>query len=813
MTVTPQRTNCLPIAALAVALVAAIGCRREQSDPPTAAGGPVGAWDMTFLWEGEEDDAPILITITDEEGGLAGTATNRGQLLDTFEVSMKDGALSFSADFGDAALIEGSTFDFTGTVEGSSLEGRFLAAGVDFDIRGIGKRTRADPTPTFTETQASAGERPYQTHCAACRGADLDGLEDAPALGGNRFDQTWRGKPIEVLAFHLERMPPWTDAEPASLSNEARTDILAYLLAANGLAASDDELPGEAAELAGFVIPRPDGMQSDPDSPVVASAEQTRLLESLPAATDSVLGDPSPDDWIHWGRTAGFHNSSPLAEIDRKTVAGLKPVWRAQLGDGRANPAPLVHQGVMFLQTFPDRVLALDAASGQVLWRYQHEHDTRSTKKMGIALHGDQVLVPTSDMHLVGLHAKTGELLWKHAIAHDRSGLGLGSAPLVAGDKLVQGVMGFFVPGGPFIVAVNLDTGEEAWRFHTIARPGEPGGDSWNGLALERRSGGNVWHQGTYDADLNLVYYGPTATYDLTPLREPIDEEGVTNDALFTNTTLALNADTGELIWYFQHLRNDQWNFDWAYERQIVHLDLDGETRKVLITTGKMAITDALDAATGEYLFSIDAGVQNIVASIDPRTGVKSIKAEAIPRAGSSFLVTPNHYGARSWAPTSYDPQRQRLYLPLAEGAQLIDAEGWQDRLHPDSADGKLGRVQAIDVGTRKLAWRFETAAPIVSSVLATAGDLVFAADLNRTLRALDAETGEVLWQTELDDVPNSTVVSYAVDGKQYLAIVVGLVSDNAEDWEMAYRRFAPDADLPVNDSPKGGAAIWAFAL
>ena len=373
--------------------------------------------------------------------------------------------------------------------------------------------------------------------------------------------------------------------------------------------------------------------------------------------------------------------------------------------------------------------------------------------------------------------------------------------------------MGFLVPGGPFILAVDIKTGKEVWRFHTIARPGEPGGNSWNDLPLERRSGGNIWHQGTYDPDLDLVYYGPTATYDLMPLREPVDKVGVTNDALFTNTTLALNADTGELVWYFQHLRNDQWNFDWAYERQIVNLTIDGESRKVLLNTGKMAITDALDAATGEYLFSIDAGMQNIVAAIDPATGIKTIKPEAMPREGSTYLISPNHYGARSWAPTSYNPQTKRLYLPLTEGAQIVDERGWHDRFHPDSRDGTQGRLQAIDIEKRELAWRFETASPLLSGLLATGGGLVFSADLNRTLRALDDETGEVLWQSELDDLPNSNIVSYSIDGKQYVAIVVGLISDNAEDWEMTYRRFAPDAGLPINDSPKGGAAIWAFAL
>ena len=779
-----------------------------------AAEEPLGAWDMSFLWEGEEDDAPVTIVITEgEEGKLSGTATSKGRVLDSFSVEHEQGEIAFQINFAGAALIENRTYDFRGPLVGNSFEGEVLAEGFPFKIHVIGRRTSEDPTPKFTSAQAAAGEEAYQQHCALCHGADLRGLEQAPVLRGDRFDQTWRGQSLSVFTFHLRRMPPEGATEPGSVSHETRLDILAFLLASNGLSPGKAEMPSSMDDLHGLYIPKLPGVETDPDAPVVPSPAQVALLKNLPAVTDAMLQHPSDEDWLHWGGTASFHNFSPLNDINGNNVEILKPVWRTQLRNGRGNPAPLVHQGVMFLQTFPDRVLALDASNGDVLWRFQHEHNTRSTKKMGIALHGVTVIVPTSDMQLVALKAKTGEVVWKNKIAQDHSGFSLGSAPLVAGDKVIQGVMGFYVPGGPFIMALDIKTGKELWRFHTIARPGELGGNSWNDLPLEKRSGGNVWHQGTYDAELNLVYYGPTATYDLEPQRTRVDKEGVTNDALFTNTTLALNADTGELVWHFQHLRNDQWNFDWAYERQIVNMTIDGTNRKVLLNTGKMAITDALDAATGEYLFSMDAGVQNIVASIDPVSGVKTVKPESIPREGSTFLVSPNHYGARSWAPTSFNPQTNRLYVPLGEGAQIIDEHGWHDRFNPDSKDGTVGRIQAFDVASRELAWRFDSASPVISGVLATGGGLVFAADLNRTLRAHDDATGEVLWQHDLDDLPNSNIITYEAGGTQYVAIVVGLISDNAEDWEMTYRRFAPDEHLPINDAAKGGSAIWAFAL
>ena len=153
-----------------------------------------------------------------------------------------------------------------------------------------------------------------------------------------------------------------------------------------------------------------------------------------------------------------------------------------------------------------------------------------------------------------------------------------------------------FVPRGGFILAIDINSGEEVWRFNTIARPGEPGGNSWNGLPLDERSGGSVWHQGTYDAELNLIYFGVAPTYDTGPLLHPVDDEGVTSDALYTNCTIALDPNTGELVWHYQHVANDQWDLDWVFERQIVDMQIDGRRRKVVMNVGKMAILDALDA-------------------------------------------------------------------------------------------------------------------------------------------------------------------------------------------------------------------------
>ncbi len=689
-------------------------------------------------------------------------------------------------------------------------------------------QSTSEPVLSFSAAQASMGKSDYAKHCASCHGADLAGIHLAPSLIGRRFDRTWRGKSADSLLFHLRRMPLQPGGIPGSLSDEIYTNILAYILASTGFPASDAPLPSDSAALAKLIIPRLEGVDDDPDMPVVASATQKEILANLSAVTDQMLHRPSPNDWLQWGRTYDGLSFSPLQQINRENVADLELAWRAPLRDGPSMPTPLVHDGIMYLHTFPDTVLAIDASNGDVLWRHQYSPKSNiSSQKMGLGLHGDKVLVPTSDLHLLALNARTGDLIWDHSITPDtpsamRGYYQLRSAPLVVGDKVIQGVTASGAPKGGFIVALNIESGEELWRFNTIARPGEPHGNSWNGLSLERRSGGSVWHQGTYDAELNLIYFGVAPTYDTGPLLHPVSREGITNDALYTNCTLALNPDTGQLVWHYQHLANDQWDLDWVFERQIVTLPIDGVNRKVVMNVGKMAILDALDAATGQYLFSLDAGLQNVITSIDQKTGAKTIDPDLLPSLDRPCVVCPSAFGARSWPPTSYSPHTKLLYLPLTqwcmkmgpEGLKLLSSGvGLSSAAHPDSSDGKLGLLQAVDVEKKELAWAFDLTAPPTTSLLATGGGLLFCGDLDPSLKVFDDTSGELLWQVGLDDLPSSSLITYSIHDKQYVAVVVGMTNHHVTDLSRTYDEFRSIPDQPSDDSPSGGAAIWVFAV
>lgn len=678
--------------------------------------------------------------------------------------------------------------------------------------------------PEYTKEQAGKGRTAYREHCATCHGAKLEGVHLAPSLMGSRFDNMWRRKSADALSYHIRRMPPEPAETSGKLGDETYSNILAYILNQNDFEASTTALPSDMAALAKLNIPGLPGVNYDPDVPVAHSPEQKQLLANLSPITNDMLVNPSPNDWLQWGGGYTGTSYSSLATIDTSNVAKLAPAWRAPLREGNSMSAPLVHDGVMFLHSFPDTVLALDASNGNVLWRYRREGLRQSTSKTGIALHGDKVFVPTTDLHMVALNAKTGDVIWDVPVAQGGGksprggGYTLRAAPMVVGDILIQGVTASFVPKGGFLFALDLETGEEQWRFNTIARPGEPGGDTWNGVPLEQRSGGSVWHQYTYDAELNLIYIGVAPTYDTGPLVHPIDQKGITSSAMYTNCTVAIDPATGRMVWSYQHMANDQWDLDWVFERQIATMDFEGKPRKVVMNTGKIALLDVLDAATGEYLFSVDSGTQNVILEINGRTGEKTIDRSKWPDPNKPCDVCPNAAGARSWPPTTYSPQTNFVYVPIMEWCMRLGKEGMQLLTsgvalefigHPDDEDGKLARLQALDLNNQELSWAHNQVAPISSGLLTTAGGVLFAGDMEPSLKALDVTNGKVLWQAQLDAHPSASLMTYAIGETQYIAVLTGINNLHVGMLATAYKKFDPDH----YQEPTGGAGIWVFAL
>ena len=388
--------------------------------------------------------------------------------------------------------------------------------------------------------------------------------------------------------------------------------------------------------------------------------------------------------------------------------------------------------------------------------------------------------------------------------------------PLVAKGKAIVGTAGA-APGGNYIVALDAETGREAWRFDTIAKPGQLGGNSWNGLPIEKRNGGSVWNPGSYDPETNLVFFGPAPTYDTAPLRDRVPDPSVNTDALFTNATVALNPDTGQLAWHYSHLPNDQWDLDWAFERQIFDMNVNGANRRVVVTAGKIGIFDVLEARTGKYLTSMDLGFQTLVKAINPATGAKTIDREHItPGDGTAKFLCPHSEGGKNWIPDAYNPKSKLIFVPLVESCQDLApvAAGERGLLStgvrlslrpPPNTDGNYGRLEAINLETKKSVWVHRQRATSTTGALATAGGLVFAGYVDRGFSAFDEATGKKLWHTRLTDVPNSNAISYAVNGKQYIAVVAG----NGGNHARLFMRMMPEIKNPANRS----ASVWVFEV
>jgi alcohol dehydrogenase (cytochrome c) len=671
---------------------------------------------------------------------------------------------------------------------------------------------------SFTAEQAAQGRAAYDATCAMCHGANLDDGPLAMPLKGDAFMRTFGGKPALALFDVLRTTMP--TGNPGSLSAETYAALTALILEQNRIVAGATPLPSNPQLLAAMHVPA-GGFSFMAFSPYTARAAVDRPtpLADFSAVTDDSIAEPPPGDWLGWRRSYDARGFSPLREIDTRNVQDLRLAWSWTMPAGSAEGVPLVRDGTIFVQAYGDIVQALDAKSGDLLWQYTHtlEQGASPFHKRGLALHGDRLYLGTSDVHVVALDVATGAVVWDTKVGDFRRREGLNGGPLVARGKVMVGTTGTGVAakfGGPQIVGLDAETGVEAWRLGTIAKPGEPGGESWNGMPFDQRSGASIWTPGSYDPATGLAYFGTGNTYDTGPLLKP-NAPGTTSDALYTNSTLAVNPDTGALVWHFQHFPNDQWDLDWAFERQIMDLPVDGATRRLLLTAGKIGIYDAVDARTGEFVFSLDLGLNNIVTEIDARTGEKRVDRNRYPD-GTVQLVCPHGAGAKNFLPAAYIAARRVIVVPLNEACMdlfpvpgggtggMSSGVNWGIRPRPDD-DGNYGRLQAIDLATRETVWTARQRAPQTSGVLATAGELVFAAAFDRGFRAYDARTGRQLWETRLNDVSSSSPISYAVDGKQYVAIVVGEGGFHA-------RSFAPLVP-EFRSPPNRGATLWVFTL
>ncbi|PYS18641.1 MAG: pyrrolo-quinoline quinone [Acidobacteria bacterium] len=535
--------------------------------------------------------------------------------------------------------------------------------------------------------------------------------------------------------------------------------------------------------------------------------------------TETMLRNPAPGDWLNWRRTDNAWGYSPLDQINRQNVTQLQLAWSWAMDDTGANEAtPLVYDGIMYLPNPRGVIQALDAATGDLIWQYRpaaakaaEGSDAGRGIQRNIAIFGDKIFATTGDAHIIAVDARTGKLAWDTKVANSELGYGYTSGPIVVRGKVIAGMSGCtrYKEDVCFISAHDAATGKEVWRTSTIARPGEPGGDTWGDLPLTFRAGGDAWIPGSYDPETNLVYW---ATAQAKPWARVA--RGTDGDALYTNSTLALDPDTGKMKWYYQHLPGETQDMDEVFESILV----DAGGRKSLFKMGKLGILWQLDRTNGQFIHATDLGYQTIV-QVNAQTGKVTYLPGKIPQLGVELEMCPSTAGFKSWRAMSYNPQTRAFYIPMNLNCEkgtfgpvekVVGKGGTgpvqrADYKHPESG-GNLGEFLAMDSQTGKVLWRQRTPSPSNTAALSTAGGVVFGGDWDRHMYAYDAAAGKILWQTRLPTSAQGFPITYLAKGKQYVAMPTGL---GGGSWST----LIPLELAPEIKRPNSGNGIFVFAL
>ena len=538
--------------------------------------------------------------------------------------------------------------------------------------------------------------------------------------------------------------------------------------------------------------------------------------------TQDRLDNPAPSDWLLYRRTYDGHGDSPLRQINIDNVKDLTPVWTFSTGvvEGHEAP-PMVNNGVMFVTTPGDQVLALDAASGDLLWRYAPKlpedlfqlHPTNR----GVAFWGNNLYLATTDSRLIALDAKTGKVAWETKVGDYHHGEYMTLEPLVVNGKVMVGTSGGEFGVRAYIAAYDADTGKALWRTYTVPSPSEPGGDTWNTDAW-KTGGGSVWITGNYDPKRNLAYWGVgnAAPWpgDLHP-----------GDNLYTSSTIALDPDTGKIVAYHQYHQNDSWDWDEVRPPILINMTRDGKTIDALVHPARDGYLWVLQQTDNgiKFVSGKPFVFQNAFKSIDPQTGRPTYDLDHKPAVGKTVTFCPSLWGGDDWTSASYSDETHLIYIPANnnmcgsnEGVdkKLLVGQLWlgvdpnTNNLVPNGQH--IGELQAWDPATGKQAWMYPFPNQLFASVLTTAGGLVFVGGTNdRMFRAFDAKTGELLWQQRTNSGIIGMPVAFQVGDTEYIAVQSGWGVD-AQRIQNSLAKTSMKLDP---DAVPQGGVVWVFAV
>jgi alcohol dehydrogenase (cytochrome c) len=557
-------------------------------------------------------------------------------------------------------------------------------------------------------------------------------------------------------------------------------------------------------------------------APLAPDAVPGPLREYRPVTAERLLR-PEAGDWLMIRRTYDGWGYSPLDRITRDNVSRLRPVWMTPTDEVKVHEAaPLVNDGAMFISTPNNQVLALDAVTGEVLWRYRRPrpegafvlHDTNR----GVALYGDRVYYAAGEAVLVALDARTGREVWTRTVADNASAYYLSLAPLVAGGAVMVGASGgeFGVRG--FVAAFDPESGEELWRTFMVPAPGEPGSETWPDGDQWRTGGAPIWVTGNYDPATNLSYWG-------TGNGGPWMGDQRPGDNLYVASTVAIDVATGAIRGHFQYNPNESWDWDEVSPPLLIDFTRGGRTIRGLVNAARNGYLWFLERSDGPIRFveGTPFVTQTVFRGLDPVTGRPDVDPAPKPRTGKTAEFCPSAHGGKNWPPAAFSPQTRMIYIPANSnlcgvltgvpvtyepGKSFAGSQSGRGFLAP-GAD-HVGEVQAWHVDTGERVWTHEyPTSPTWGSMLATAGGLVFTGGTNdRRIRAFDAATGEVLWEFATGTGIVAPPTTFEIDGRQYLAVHGGWGGDPAGMNNGVNRLLGGNLPMP----PEGGE-VWVFAL
>ena len=532
---------------------------------------------------------------------------------------------------------------------------------------------------------------------------------------------------------------------------------------------------------------------------------------SFVPVTDAMLEDPAPADWLHWRRTQNGWAYSPLDQIDRENVADLTLAWSRGLEEGSQQGTPLVYDGVMYYPNPSSVTQAIDAATGDLLWEYKRPIPDDIATYVGgletvnrsLAIYGGLIIDTANDGYAYALDAVTGELVWETQIVdYEEEPARHSTGPIIAAGRVISGrsCRPHRGPEACFIAAHDAATGEELWRRPLIPGPGEPGNETWGDLPFENRHHVGSWMAPSYDPELELLVVGTSVT---SPAPKFL-LGGHEKRHLYHNSTLALEIDTGEVRWYYQHL-NDHWDLDHPFERLLVDTAVAPDADAVAWRNPRIEAGEMRKVVTGV------PGKTGLVYTLDRETGVVVENPEVVfTELEQERLICPSLLGGKDWEAGAYSPLTNTMYYPLRNLCSQMTTRVGRGAMHyalvndTQFAPGKelLGTVYAISAETGETLWLHERL-PATMSLAATGGGLVFGGDIGGRFWALDQETGEVLWEINLGSSVTGFPISYAVDGRQYVAVGTGAEGGSTS----TFRRLT--AEL----RPSSNNTLFVFAL